>query len=154
MNGRNLFLVSGLVLALLMINVIPSPAADQTNAGAAIARAKIAQLFGAGQFLKELNITPDQKEQIKTILVGNKTQIQTAVRDLVKGRLDLINGAPNAANELANAFAQTATLRKQIFEQIKSILTPDQLAKVQGMQQLKTQRLQKLLEQLNSRIGA
>jgi Spy/CpxP family protein refolding chaperone len=153
MNGQRYFLVGFLALALLLINVVSLPAADQNNFGATMGNARIAQLFGDGQSISGLNFTADQKAKIKSILEGNKTQIQKAVRDMVQGGLDMINGAPNAANELANAQLQAENLAKLIFEQLKSVLTPDQLAKVQESQQLGTQYLQKLLEMLNDRIG-
>jgi Spy/CpxP family protein refolding chaperone len=153
MNGQRYFLVGFLALALLLINVVSLPAADQNNFGAAIGKARMGGQFGAGQLIGELNLTADQKAQIKNILMGNKTQIQKAVRDIVQGGLDMINGAPNAANELGNAQLQAANLAKPIFEQIKSVLTADQLAKIQERQQLRMQRLQKLLGGLNGRIG-
>jgi len=153
MNRRKHFLTGGLMLALMLISAATLPAAAQDNFGTARGRMGLARLFGARNFVSGLNLTADQKSQIKGILKSNKTQILQTTRDLVKARLDLTKGLPEAATEFANAQLQAANLRRQILEQIKPILAPDQLAKVQEKQQLREQRLQKLLDRLNSRIG-
>ena len=92
MNRRKYILMSGLILAFLAVYAVSLPAAGQANTGAAIVRAKIVKRLGVARFVRNLNITPDQKTRIKGILQANKTQIQRAVRDTVKGHLDMING--------------------------------------------------------------
>ncbi len=113
----------------------------------------MARLSGVRSFIGNLNLTTDQKAQIKSILTNNKPQILQAARDVVKARLDVINGVPNAGAELANARSHAADLRKQIFEQIKPVLTADQLSRIQERKQLRTQRLQNLLDRLNKKIS-
>jgi Spy/CpxP family protein refolding chaperone len=155
MNGRRYFMVG--CLALILISVVSLPAVAQNNAGAFGRRARMARLFKMNQLAAGLNLTADQKTQIKNIIANNKTQILQAARDVVKGRLDIVNGVPNAADELAAARQKAAGLRKSIIEQMKPVLTADQLAQVQtrmqNRQQLRAQRLQKLLDRLNSRIS-
>jgi Spy/CpxP family protein refolding chaperone len=157
MKGRKCFMVSCLALAMILISVVAFPAA-RNNAGAAVNGAKIARQFRLKQLVAGLNLSADQKTQVKNILAKNKTQILEAIRDVVKGRLDAINGVPNAAGELAAARQKAAALRKSILEQIKPVLTADQLAqlktKMQNRKELRAQRLQKLLDRLNSKIGA
>jgi Spy/CpxP family protein refolding chaperone len=156
MNGRRYFMMG--CLALILLSVASLPAAAQGYTGATARRARFARLLSAKQFAAGLNLTADQKAQIKTILANNKTQILQAARNVVKARLDVANGVPNAADQLAAARLQAVNLRKSIFDQMKSILTPDQLAqaqtKMQNRQQLRAQRLQKLLDRINSKIGA
>jgi Spy/CpxP family protein refolding chaperone len=158
MNGRKFFMMSCLALALLLIGVALVPAADQGRVGIAARRAGIGRLLSMKQLTAGLDLTADQKTQIKSILANNKTQILQAARDVVKGRLDATNGVPNAADELIAARQKAAGLRKSILEQIKPILTADQLAKartkMQNRKQLRAQRLQKLLDRLDSKIGA
>jgi Spy/CpxP family protein refolding chaperone len=158
MNGRKFFMVSCLALALLLIGAALVPAANQDRVGIAAKRAGIGRFLSLKQLAAGLDLTADQKTQIKNILANNKTQILQAVRDVVKGRLDATNGVPNAADELAAARQKAAGLRRSILEQIKPILTADQLAKVrtkmQNRKQRRAQRLQKLLDRLDSKIGA
>ena len=122
----------------------------QENPGRMRPRARIAMLQ---EFVRGLNITADQRAQIKTIVRSHKTQIQQAARDVMKARLDLQNGVSGAPAALAGALTQAANLKKQIFEEIKPVLTPDQLAKAQQLQDLKMQRLERQLDRLNSKIG-
>jgi len=152
MRKRKYFLVSGLILASILTGV-GSYAANQDNTGMARGRAGFARFLGARGFVRGLNLTDDQKTQIKGILQSNKTQILQTARDVAKGRLDLMNGVSGATTELANAQLAAANLRGQILTQIEAVLTPDQVAKVQERQQLRKQRLQKALDRLNSKIG-
>jgi len=154
MNGRKYFLASGLAIALIFMSVASLPAAPQGNPSGARRGLRFLQLMGAGQFVGGLNLTDAQKTQIKGILTANKTQMIQAAYDVVKARLDMENGVANAATELANAQVKASSLKKQIFEQIKPILTPDQLAKVQARQQQRSQRLQNLLDRLHSKMSA
>jgi Spy/CpxP family protein refolding chaperone len=158
MNGRKIFMVSCLAFALVLIGVALVSGADQERVGVAAKRAGIGRLLSVRQLAAGLDLTADQKTQIKNILANNKTQILQVVRDVVKGRLDVINRVSNAADELAAARQKAAGLRKSVLEQIKPILTADQLVKMrtkmQNRQQLRTQRLQKLLDRLDSKIGA
>jgi len=157
MNTRKYLLVGGLALALILITVTSASVAAQDNLGGARlrarAKARITQMFGAGEFIKGLKITPDQRTQIKGILESSRPRTLQAVRDIVKAQLDMSQNLPGAADELAAAQLRAANLKKQIFEQIKPVLTPDQLAKMQNAQQWKTQRLQRLLDALDGRIA-
>ncbi len=152
-NRRKILLTGGTFLAFLMIGVAVLPVAGQDHFGKARGRIGMARLSGVRSFIGNLNLTTDQKAQIKSILTNNKPQILQAARDVVKARLDVINGVPNAGTELANARSHAADLRKQIFEQIKPVLTADQLSRVQERKQLRTQRLQNLLDRLNKKIS-
>jgi Spy/CpxP family protein refolding chaperone len=151
MNKRKYFLIGGLVVV-LGIGVMASYAAAQGNLARARAQVRLARLIGVRGFANKLNLTADQKAQIKAILQNNKTQIQQAARNVIKARLDLVKGYDGAAGELVAAQSQAAGLRKQIFDSVKPILTQDQLSKMQQLQQMRGQRLQRMLDRLNSRI--
>ncbi len=152
MKRRKCVLAIGLIIILAAINLTAASAAAQNRQRAARApmRARLLALQG---MMNGLNLTADQKDQIKAVLQGTKSQFQQTSQELLKARLDLANGYDAAAGELATVLSQAVTLRKQVFEKIKPILTPDQLSKLQSRQQLRQQRLQRQLDQLNSRIG-
>lgn len=111
------------------------------------------QLLEMQQIVAGLNLTDAQKTQIKDILTQNKTQILQAARDVTKAQLDMMQGVQDAATELANAQSEAMNLRTTILGQISPVLTADQLAKVQQRNQLRIERLQKRLAQLNSQLG-
>ncbi len=153
MNRRKYFSMVTLVVALGAITVLAPLAAAQGDFQNARRQARIARVLGIEGAINQLNLTSDQKTQIKGILKTNQTQIIQAARDVVKARLDLIQGVTNSATELANAQVQAANLREQILGQIKPVLTADHLARLQQRKQNREQRLQRLLDRLNSRLG-
>ena len=152
-NRGKYFLVAGMSIALMLIVAGLAGASQNMRLGAARQGVGLARGFGMGQFVGGLNLTDLQKTRIKDILAENRVRILQTARNAVKARLDLISGVQGAAVELANAQAEVVNLKTQILEQIKSILTADQLTKLQQRQQLREQRLQKLLDRLNSRLG-
>ncbi len=149
MKRNKLLLVGGLAFMLVLLPV----AGNAAQNGSLAQTARHLGIFRAGELIGELNLTPDQKTQIKSILAQNKAQIIKAARDVVQARLDLVNGVQNAADELGTAQLNAFNLRTSILAQIKPVLTPDQLAKVQQMQQRRTERLQNLLDRLNQKVG-
>ncbi len=93
-----------------------------------------------GTFLQGLDLTDRQKEQIKTILVNHKTDIQSVAQETRKARQGLREamtaGADDASlktayDQLSAARWNALMLRKNIAGEVKPILTPDQLAKLQ-----------------------
>jgi len=111
----------------------------------------LAQAFRAGQFVKGLNLTADQKTQIKAVIANNKAQIVSTRTQLLQARLDLLKGNTGAAAELGTAMAAAANLRTTILGQIKPILTSDQLTQLQQKQQERQQRLQQRLDRLSKK---
>ncbi len=152
MNRRKFSMVT-LAVVLAAITVVAPLATAQGGSGHPGRQARIARLLGVEGAVSQLNLTSDQKTQIKAILKTNQTQILQAARDVVKARLDVMQGVPDSATELANARAQAANLREQILGQIKPVLTADQLATLQERKQNREQRLQRLLDRLNSKLG-
>jgi len=113
----------------------------------------IGQFFGARDFIRGLELTSEQRDQIRVILTDNEIPVIRARHDLLKARLDIMRGVQGADSELANALLQSADLRAKILEQIKTLLTADQLGKLQARQQEMEQRIQSQLERLNKRLG-
>ena len=153
MNKRRYFLIGGLAIVLGAVSVMASYAAVQGNRVRARAQIRLARMVGVRAIANQLNLTPDQKTQIKTVLQNNKIQRQKAVRNVIKARLDLAKGLNGAAGELAAAQSQVAGLKRQILNDIQPVLTQDQLAKLQKLQLRREQRLQRILDRLDSRIG-
>ena len=147
MKNSRTFLVAGvaLVLVLALAGIV---GAQQGKRARAMARG-----FGIGQFARGLNLTPDQRAQIKGIIDKNKSQIVQARIQILQARLDLLKGNPNAAGELANAQVAAVNMRTSLLDQIKPLLTSDQLAQLQQRQQQREQRLQNRLDRLNKRSG-
>jgi Spy/CpxP family protein refolding chaperone len=111
------------------------------------------RLFEARQFIAGLNLTEDQRAQVRTILTNFRTPILQATRDTVKARLDMVKGVQGAATGITNAQLEVEQLKTEILEKIKTILTPDQLDKLAKREQLREQRLQKLVDALDSKLG-
>ncbi len=147
MTKSRTFLVAGVALA-LMLALAGIVGAQQGKRARAMARG-----FGIGQFARGLNLTPDQKAQIKGVIAKNKSQFVQVRIQMLQARLDLLKGNPNAAGELAGAQVAAVNLRTSLLEQIKPVLTSDQLAQLQQRQQQREQRLQNRLDRLNKRAG-
>lgn len=147
MNRKN-FLVTGMALMLMLASAGIAGASQRGRAARARGRKS-----GIGQFVRGLNLTADQKTQIKDIIAKNKPQIAQTRIQMLQARLDLLKGNSNAAGELANAQVAAANLKTSILGQIKPLLTSDQLAQLQQKQQQREQRLQQRLDRLNKKTG-
>jgi Spy/CpxP family protein refolding chaperone len=143
------FLLGSLAIVILLISVASASAQNQNSIGPALGNEKIAQAFNSGKFLSDLNLTSDQIAQIKSIFqqyaAQVQTQIQNAIQSMMAGNLDMTNGIPNLVNQMPNV--------QLLFEQLKSVLTPDQLAKIQAKQQQIMQQMQQFQSQLMGRLG-
>jgi periplasmic protein CpxP/Spy len=116
----------------------------------------------AGLLLGGLDLTDQQKEQVKGILATHKTEIKTAVQENVKARKGLREALASGADQtvLRAAYDQvsgagwnTLRLRSQIGSEVKQVLTPEQQERLQkrlqninklGMQLLQNRRIKKL----------
>ena len=116
-----------------------------------------------GIFLAGLDLTDQQKDQIKTVLSGHKADIKTAVLDNLKARKDLrqamAEGADRASlkaayDEVSAAGWNALLLRKNIGTEIKPILTADQQAKLQKrLENIKKIGQLMMENRLNRRLG-
>jgi Spy/CpxP family protein refolding chaperone len=97
-------------------------------------------MFRARMFLAGLDLTDQQKEQVKTIFADHKDEIKSVVQDTVQARKGLraaiaANSGQDALKaaygEVSDAGWNALQLRTKIGAEIKQILTPDQQAKLQ-----------------------
>jgi protein CpxP len=112
---------------------------------------------GAGVW-KKLNLTDDQKAQIKSIRQGLKAQVRPAFAAVLKARLQLrqdisANSQPgviiNDTSALATAEAQLATLQNTQWNQIKGVLNPDQLTTLNDFKQKQQAHAQEMINKLS-----
>ena len=89
--------------------------------------------------LKQLNLTPDQQTQIKSILAQSKPQLSTLHASLRANHEALADAAPTDANypsllatEKANAAARVQAM-SDLKTQIYAVLTPAQQAQIPGI---------------------
>lgn len=108
-----------------------------------------------GAALRGLDLSQQQKDQVKAILTSHKDAIKAAVTDGVKARLvmnrALASGASDqdlkaAFDNATNAQWNALQLRSQMIAEIKPILTPDQQARLQQRLQKVDARIQNLLK--------
>lgn len=118
--------------------------------------------FRAGLFLGGLDLTDQQKEQVKGILANHKTEIKAVAQEDVKARKALrealATGADQATlkaayDQVSSAGWDTLSLQIQIRSEVKKILTPEQLERLQkrlqninklGVELLQNRRIKKL----------
>jgi Spy/CpxP family protein refolding chaperone len=107
---------------------------------------------------KKLNLTDDQKTQIKSIRQRLKAQVRPAFAAVLKARLQLRQDIEansqtgvitNDTSALATAEAQLATLRNTQWTQIKAVLNPDQLTTLNDFKQKQEARTQEMINKLS-----
>jgi periplasmic protein CpxP/Spy len=107
---------------------------------------------------KKLNLTDDQKAQIKSIRQGLKAQVRPALAAVMKAKLQLrqdiaANSEPgvitNDTSALATAEAQLATLQNTQWNKIKGVLNPDQLTTLNDFKQKQEARTQEMISKLS-----
>jgi Spy/CpxP family protein refolding chaperone len=141
---------------LLIATVVAVANAQDAKLGQKAAQKRVLRsLIRPGAALRGLDLTQQQKDQIKAILASNKDAIKAAVTDSVKARLlmnrALASGASDqdlkaAFDNAANAQWNELQLRSKMIAGIKPILTPDQLARLQQRLQKVNARIQNLLK--------
>jgi Spy/CpxP family protein refolding chaperone len=96
--------------------------------------------------IKQLDLSPDQIQQVKTIFASHKADLSTELAALKTSRgqlLDAIHadtaGAPDdtaiktAAVAVGQAEGNLAVTRAKILGEVRQVLTPDQQAKLKTM---------------------
>jgi Spy/CpxP family protein refolding chaperone len=141
---------------LIGIATVVALAAGLAFGQAAATPAKTAKL-GARlrqRMLKNLNLTADQKAQAKEIMQTAKTAVQPIRQQLQAGRKELATAVKNgdatqiqALSEKQGALqGQALAVRSGAMAKFYAILTPDQKAKAEQMQQ----RAKRLIQQLRA----
>ncbi len=109
-----------------------------------ISKFKSAQNSPKKMFFKKLNLTSEQKSQIKQVLQSNRTQVQTLMKQLKANNKQLksLIGAqynPSTISTLAKQqgtiVSQLIILRMGIRNKINRILSPAQREKVKNVRQ-------------------
>jgi Spy/CpxP family protein refolding chaperone len=110
-----------------------------------------------GWIWRKLNLTDQQKEQIKSIRQSMKPQVGPALAAVLKARLQLMQdidsgkqvAVPTDTSALASAQAQLWTLRATQWNQIKGVLTPDQQNTLSNFKQKMETRTQNMIDKLS-----
>lgn len=142
---------------LLVVSVVAVANAQNARRNLQVQRqgAKQKVMLGFRAGLGGLDLTQQQKDQVKTILAGHKPDIQTVARQHVQDRLALRNAIAGGATDsaLKAAFDQVkedewsaVTLRTKMTAEIKLVLTPDQQARLQ-------QRIGKVDTRIQNRLN-
>jgi protein CpxP len=100
--------------------------------------------FGAMRGLQQLGLSPDQQQQVKSVMQGHRDEFkalmdrsrkahdaQQAAIEQVPVNEDLVRSSSSA---VAAAEADMAVLRAKVHEQVWSLLTPDQQTKAKQLQ--------------------
>ena len=96
-----------------------------------------------GRLQKQLDLTPAQVEQLKSLREANKPQRQAIMQDVRQKRQSLrslmaqsnpdANQVGSAVLALKDSQKQAQQLRQQSLEKFKSVLTTDQLKKLEDL---------------------
>jgi periplasmic protein CpxP/Spy len=107
--------------------------------------------FGMGRLLHRLDLTQDQKRQVASILESHRGEIGNVATRLVQATENLLNATAaepfsedavkQAAQAVADQQEQLIALRAGIFNEIKPILTPEQLTTLAQMRGKMAERM-------------
>lgn len=99
-------------------------------------------LFRLGAFLRGLDLSDVQKDQIKSILTGVKSEFQATVKEQVSARSVLqetLRANPDnqeiwhtAFKAVTDAEWKTLVVRERVRKEIYKVLTPEQIAKLEA----------------------
>ena len=114
----------------------------------------------AGGLLRILNLSPDQRAQLRALREQNKPAARTARRRLGQARRAL-NEAIHADNvderdiearvqEVGMAHVEVERLRAQVELQIRRVLTPDQLSVLRRMREQKRSERRQRRQEINA----
>jgi Spy/CpxP family protein refolding chaperone len=155
---KNKILICALTAAILAggFTALKTYAAGDSNASATTpARGKILQ-----RIAEKLNLTDDQKSEIKTILIGEKDNLQPLVAAVHQSRVGLrtairANDATEtsvrtASAKVASSEADLAVERMKIYAKIAPVLTDAQRKQLADMQA----RADEFADNLIARIGS
>ncbi len=104
------------------------------------------------RLLSQLNLSNDQKHRIALILRDNRDTLREEITAVVQARFNLFrsvhgdtldeDAVHQASQDLAEAEENLAVSSAGIFNQVKSVLTPDQMAVLQGFREDMARRMQ------------
>ena len=133
-------LAAGAAVVLLVVVAAAANAQNGRMALQARNRARAAAIMRPAAWLRGLDLTAEQKDQIKTILANHKTEFQAVRQAGAEARKALrtaiADGADTATikaayDRVSSAGWDAFQLRMTLRTEIKGILTPEQLAKLE-----------------------
>lgn len=95
---------------------------------------------GRFRFLRDLDLTDDQREQFRSLSESNRDQMESVGTRLFEANKALNDAVENGAEEyalraladdVAAAQGDAAVMRSQQFRELKALLTPEQLQKLE-----------------------
>lgn len=104
-----------------------------------------------------LNLSQDQKEQLKSILAGHREELKNIAVQTAQARKEfaaaLAQGADPqtlkaAYDKVSSAGFERVLLRSTISAQVKSILTPEQLQQLEKRKTIRENRVKKVIKKL------
>jgi Spy/CpxP family protein refolding chaperone len=117
-----------------------------------------------GHLLKGLDLTAQQKQQIKGILQVHRGDLLAGRVAVLQARQNLVavttavafnaNAVQAAYSALATAQGSMTLLRAQIFSQVMPVLTPDQQTMVKERIAEITRRMQGSIDRLQAKLGS
>jgi Spy/CpxP family protein refolding chaperone len=123
--------------------------------------------FAKGRFalrLKQLEVTADQKAEVKTILRKYQPTVgplikqvvteRRALRDIIRAETIDETAIRAQAAKVASLEADLAVQRAHVSHDIRAVLTPDQLQKLKDMQVNVDARIDGFLHRVANRIAA
>jgi Spy/CpxP family protein refolding chaperone len=113
-----------------------------------------------GFMAKELNLTDAQKAQIKTIMQSQRTTMRPLMQQMTQNREAMLTATSGGAfdqakvqtiaTQQAQLMSQMTVLREQLRSQIyNTVLTPEQKATADQLQQKKLARINERLQKLS-----
>jgi Spy/CpxP family protein refolding chaperone len=108
-------------------------------------------------WVRGLNMTQDQKDQVKAILANHKAEIKDVAKENAQARKELAAAMANGTDvqTLKSAYDKVSAagwdrvlLRNKISAEIKPILTPEQLQQLQKRKKLAGALTQRLIKRL------
>jgi periplasmic protein CpxP/Spy len=142
-----LIAVGWFILTYMFFDAMPSWAQDSSSPCTA-GTCQIGQQsrHHGGMFrliMEELNLTDEQRTQIRSIIAGERTNMQPLVQQLKAARTELrtitANGTFNEdqvralANQQAGTMADLMVVRQRVKSKVMAVLTPDQQTEAQKM---------------------
>jgi hypothetical protein len=106
------------------------------------------QTLGVRQLVAGLRLTQAQRDGIRSILQGKRTEILETRKILLEARLALLKNDLDGPNQFGAAQARMMALKQDILAQIKAGLTQEQLTILQQRQQRQADRIEKMLERM------
>ena len=114
-------------------------------------------MFRAAPLFRGLDLTDQQKDQVKDIFANHKAEIQASVKEQARSRMilgkALADGASDqvlkaAFDNVSKAGWDAVQLRSRMLAEFKQVLTPEQLARLQERLQKVDGRIQNLLNRI------